>query len=875
MSPEQTFQFGLTFASGANPLWLGLLLPVVLLLAYWLYRREIGAMGTRKRRTLYALRLVLVAAACIGLFMPELGIVRNLLYRGRIVFLLDNSESMLAHDSSLPVPDALDMARALRDERQGGEPPAPAESFFRFSRRIQEAVDGLREYQRDLARIGRDHPDMARNTQQLQDRATLIFAAIGEEAKRLPLDRLPPELREGNDGAWLDGAALRREWDTLFAGGTPASQEAGRLCGTFEDAIAACRAFQREIDRQELEAGGEPLRKAAAAIMARQRLDLVRDQLNRALPAIRQWTPGQYVQVADLMGGETRLLEKNESIAGLTPRRGRTDILSRLEAIVEESPDFPLSAVVLASDGVDWSTRDPDPLLKACVRKRIPLLCLGAGHVEEPFDMAIEQLSVAPIGVQGKPVSVEVHIKAAVPLPASCTLAILSEGRELQSGAVELRHPHQIAYLSLTPAATGLQRFEVELRAAGPDQFKDRNNRSEFVVDVRDRPVRVLLLDDRPRWQTRFALNILSRLPYVDLNGIVRVSLPDGALKRGPDQGMWPDSAAALDIYDLIVLGRFDQAVLTAEEWDQVASFVVDRGKAVAFLAPGDLRGIPEKLRRLLPVADTGAPSAVSTGDALSALRVTPEGALHPLTRGLGGALAAQPFPGGRLAPESFALLQKSDDGRPVVSGRYAGKGRVFLLEDERLWKSLNQDHLAAHGAVFIHLVDWSLRSFSEGIAVEQNVMREGDSFQVGFSKPAAQAVLLDGRGGEAARAAAAPSPSSRGLFRAVLAPPAPGVYRLRADPAGKLFPIFVLPDNAELTRLAMDPGTLRRLAAVSGGECRTLADAERCFPGLPLKERREVHRTVFPLWSSRVVLLSLLLLLSLEWILRKVWRLV
>lgn len=875
MRPEQSFQLVLNFASGASPLWLCLLLPAVLFLAYWFYRREIGAMGRRQRHTLYALRLVLVAAVCVGLFMPELGIVRNLLYRGRIVFLLDNSESMLANDSALSVPDALETARAFRDDASSGKNLTPAESFFRLARRFQEAVDGLREYQRDLARIGRDHPDMAKSTQRIMDRSVILSGAIEAETRRLPLDRVPQELREEHGGPWMDGAFMRREWDELFSGGTPASQDVGRLCGKFEEAIAAYRTFQREIDRQELESNGEPLRKAAAAIMARKRLDLARDRLKQALPAIRQWAPGQYLQVAELMGGETRTLKKNESIPDLRAQRGRTDILSRLGSLVDEPHDFPLSAVVVVSDGVDWSTRDPEPMLKTCMRKRIPLVCLGVGHVEEPFDMAIERLSVAPLGVRGQPVSVGVQVKAAVPLPVSCTLAILSEGRELLTEVVELRHPRQMAYLSVTPGMLGLQRYEVELRTAGADLFKERNNRLEFVLDVRERRARVLLLDDRPRWQTRFALNILSRLPYVDLNSIVRVSAPEGAVKRGLERGMWPDSAAALNLYDLIVLGRFNEPILDGREWDQVVSFVVDGGKAVAFLAPGDARGLPEKVRRLLPVSNPGELAVVEKGGGLSDLRITPEGALHPLTRALAGALAVQPFPGERLEPEAFALLHNSPGDRPVIACRYAGKGRVFLLYEDRLWKDLNQDHLAAHGSLFVNLVDWALRSFHDGVAVDQNVLLEGESLQVGFRKPGAQAVLTDAHGAEAARAAATPSPSSRGLHRAVLTPPFPGVYQLRTDPDGKPPPVFVLPDNAELTRLAMDSDYLRRLALMSGGEYRGLSDAEQCFPGLPLKERREIHRSVFKIWSSQVVLLSLLLLLSLEWILRKYWRLV
>ena len=877
MSPEQSLEFTLSFASRLSPFWLLVLLPAGLGLAYWLYRREIGPMPAPRRHLLYALRLTLVVVVCIAIFMPELGIVRRLLYRGRIVLLADNSESMLANDSSMPPVAAMAMARALllAEDRE-----SPVDAFRRGAACLQEARDRLAAFQRDLSRFGREAEQTARAAERLADQMTIAFLALAQEEERVPVRRLPEEQQEEFGRLWAESIQLKEEFDDLFAGPAPAANAVSSLCARFDTAVAAFNALQVEIDSQELVGDQSKFRDATASIIATRRVELVPEIIGRLLPAIRQWTPGQVVQIIELMDGGTRILDRHDDQPPPAAVRGPTDILGRLQQLVDEEHDFPLSAVVLISDGVDLSHRDADALLRASVRQRVPLFCAGVGHVQEPFDMAIERLSVPPIGVLGQPVTVGVHVKAAVPLPATCSVTIHADDEEMTKQTVELRNPHQIIYLSMTPGRLGLERYRVSLHGSGTDLFVDRNNHAEFVLEARDRPVRVLLLDDRPYWQTRFALNIFSRLPYVDLNPIIRITAPDGIVRRGVDKGMWPDSAAALSIYDLIVIGRFDRDVLTEREWAQIDAFLAVEGKAVAFLSPGSARHYSEALRRRLPfrvdgVAELPEVALGRAGRRGAFLRVTDEGTLHPLTRGLARALAGEEFPGVSLEPHACVLLFRPALAQPLVSCRFVGNGRVFAVAGDQLWRHLNQHALAAHGALFSNLVTWSLGSFDKGVAVDQNVLTEGEPFQVWFAETGADATVHGADGGEIAHARSEPARSARGLARARFQPLPPGRYTLQAGAARPSEPLHVLEDHRELLRLAQDRTYLKQLAALSGGEYRELAEIDHVFPGIPLKERREIRRQVFPFWSSPITLLAILLILSAEWILRKRWRLV
>jgi hypothetical protein len=61
----------------------------------------------------------------------------------------------------------------------------------------------------------------------------------------------------------------------------------------------------------------------------------------------------------------------------------------------------------------------------------------------------------------------------------------------------------------------------------------------------------------------------------------------------------------------------------------------------------------------------------------------------------------------------------------------------------------------------------------------------------------------------------------------------------------------------------------------MSGGTHRAFSEMEAFFPVLDLKERVELHRHVLQIWRSQAAMLFLLFLLSVEWLLRKYWRLV
>ncbi|MDP6504967.1 MAG: hypothetical protein QF886_15210, partial [Planctomycetota bacterium] len=234
---------------------------------------------------------------------------------------------------------------------------------------------------------------------------------------------------------------------------------------------------------------------------------------------------------------------------------------------------------------------------------------------------------------------------------------------------------------------------------------------------------------------------------------------------------------------------------------------------------------------------------------------------------------ASAPFVDSSLRPGSLVLLHDEQSRRPIISCRPVGRGKVFMLHSDRLWKCLNRRHLQRHAAIFINLIDWAVRTNSSRTLLDQNTLKEGDSFQAWGSQSGKEISVLDDQGAVIARSKVVPN--SQELYRSVFAPLPPGHFSVREEGSNGEEPLNVLPDNEELVILAQRADYLRNLSRVSGGDYRPLSEMEVFIPGMNLKARTEMHRHVIQIWSSQLALLFLLLLLSIEWVLRKYWSLI
>ena len=90
---------------------------------------------------------------------------------------------------------------------------------------------------------------------------------------------------------------------------------------------------------------------------------------------------------------------------------------------------------------------------------------------------------------------------------------------------------------------------------------------------------KVLLLDGRSRWETRYLRNLFERDEQWDVNAILAgPGVQQQELLRGPEAGQFPENRDQLFGYDLIVLGELELALLSAAEQRWLRNFVELRG---------------------------------------------------------------------------------------------------------------------------------------------------------------------------------------------------------------------------------------------------------------------------------------------------------
>lgn len=888
MQPVRTTEWLLQFAAPLSPWWLLVLLPLAVAAGVAFYRRQWRDLSRLQTTGLVLLRCVLLAGLVFLAFRPDLLRRTILTFPGRIVLLLDDSESMTANDTGLSDAEALRQARLLHGTAGGTAQPA-----HDLAQVLATADDRLRAFERFARGADRTTDRFWTEAERTSQELGAGFDAFQKQAHSLT--GLQPDERRQWDEILAALPELRSGAQAFFSGNrAPAAQAYNAYSRKLQDARERLYRLQAALDQRAMADAKHPLHAAVTAARQQSRLALVRTSLDGLAAYAQERLPHQAVLCQRLMTGRTSLLaEFKPGDWAAVP--GTTDLLGPLDRLLLEENLFPLTGIVVLSDGRHLTSGGtPEATARLASQKQVPIQAAAIGAAREPWDLAILDIVAPPYAVKGASANLRVRLKAILPEPTEVRMEALCRGQVVAGDTVRLGGPgtEQTCVLRVVPDTSGRFRYTVRVAAAAAEIIPERNNRRDVVLHVRDEKVRVLLLDWKPRWETRFLLNILQRLDYIDLNSMIVVTQEDGALARGVRKGTWPKDRATLGMYDLIVLGDLPPDLLTAEEWGAVRDAVENGGKTLCILGgPGTMRLPDAALQQALwPLAPGLATALGKTGAANPAddrFTITEVGRLHPLTAALAQALPVcgeDGVPG--LRPDTRVLALAAPGGRPVICTRLTGKGQVLLVADDELWKRVNPRQLTAHAALYVNLVSWAVDAdrlppptaagtpapapfldrhvlpASEGLQVWCAAAAAGKTIEaVADGQVVASAPLRLSRPGAALAYAACPRLPARDVqFRIAGA----------AGGAAVTTPVLVLDDSPELGYLARNDAFLSALAEGSGGRAAEFTDLRRQLTEFAPKERVEKQERLWRLWDAPLVFSFLLVLLTVEWIWRK-----
>lgn len=586
-------------------------------------------------------------------------------------------------------------------------------------------------------------------------------------------------------------------------------------------------------------------------------------------------------------------------------------------------------AVVILSDGRHNYGDAPLAAAEICGQMEIPVFAVGMGAERPAEDVAVVRVECPDSVFYKDKVKGRIELKDTMTAGRPFVLRITAGQTVLWEESLQTDGSGRRAIDYEFPVEDFLQRqlaaqprdltyrsFPLALQAqiSGLESVdaEPANDRQDLHVRANFQKNKLLLLSGRPRWEFRYLHNLFVRDETWEVTALVIDPIkPNGGIERGDRPGQFPIDRKTLYTYDLIVLGDFPAAWFQRQELEWLRDCIDRRGSGLIWID-----GRREHLRRYedTPLAEL-VPITWRPREALeniTTLRLTEKGKLR-LTEA-GSELAALSLTTDEMTdaqvwsnlkpPHWLAAVEAlggtevlveavvEDQTVPALVFRRFGAGKVLFAAFDESWRWRFRVADRYHGKYWNQMAALMMaRSFAvrdRFVSLDTGTLmyNPGQTAEIrarirdAEGKPVFQAVVLAHLYRDGGKVSTIPllTDGQSGDFRGVTDPLEPGDYEIRisvlgypADQMQAAAPFYVRPPEAgELTELSCDAALLGRLAETSGGQYFREEDIPELVERLkPLSQGKVVEQET-ALWKSFWWFGAILLLLGLEWILRK-----
>ncbi len=598
---------------------------------------------------------------------------------------------------------------------------------------------------------------------------------------------------------------------------------------------------------------------------------------------------------------------------------------ARTEPPAEEStkPGRPcLQTLVLLSDGQSHTGRSPFEAATRLQQLGKRLYTVGLSPYQEPADLALVNLLIPERLYQtdilqgdlivsqnqsnGKKFSLTVEYESTVLWQQDFVASAEPQRKisfslpvaEIYSRA-SLQLPSDAQYATLPVKLTG--RLSLE-----DGEQNTANNSLAACFTVASHKSRLLLVDGRSRWETRYLKNIFSRDPSWTVESFVQANQPSSSAATL----QLPSSKDELFQYDLVILGELEPGTISNELLEWLPEFVEVAGGGLIMIdgARQTLRDDSfAALHRLSPV--TWLPMGNKDSDVRFALpklpQLTPEGKRTEALQLMAGSTAESEHLWSQLPPLQFVSRVQTLPGAEVlveavsevdrfpllITRRYGG-GRVLFSASDETWRWRFKTADLVHSRLWLQLARWVMKSpmslQSEFVSVDAG----SASYQLGQTIPL-RCQLRDASG-QPHRGDEPTAIISRGdsiVLRLPMHEEGPaGTYstRIDASEAGDYTFQVVAPGfsshaldlkagfsvmvstNTEMRYVACDERLLQQIAEQTGGEYLRENELDRLVNLLSPLSQGTIKHSVVLLWQTYAWFAAAMLLLCVEWVVRK-----
>lgn len=888
---------------------------------YFLYKRETQCSSHSVAKALPWLRSIAVGMLTFMLAGPTLRQTLTIGTPTKLSLFVDCSQSMGTADREMETVRKLSIARNLRWLNTSAEFSSDekvAESLSRACRMVRAAMNG--------PLIGEDNLHKA-TTEFLSD---LVDARKHSEKGTFSAAEL-----KGIDQALLTPLrqfVARKQRTPGYANGPPKE-----LIGFLDTADRWQQAATQKVTSAAIaEAGGD---RKVAAVLERldetSRLERIRTILldggNDSM--IGRLSKSFEIELLSLTNDSSRVLwrsaENPDASSCVFPKPDSTStnigsaIFDRLNGVSSASKNSstaaqsqPRAAAILFTDGRHNAQGSPVEVAKRLGDAGIPIYCIGVGSNVRPVDLAVSDIEAPDTVFYEDRVSGSITIKDDMVPGQSFKLEITSAGRVLwrkelitsQRGALKIPFDFpikELVSLSLTDVKIRHSVLPIALKASLtvlPQEREIRNNTADFLVRATTGRRRMLLIDGRPRWETRYIKNLYERDPQWSVNWLFADSGSSLLMQRGTLPGSFPSDESLLNEYDIIILGDLSSSTLSDSELTWIYNFVTKRGGGL-LLIDGQRRALSgydqTTLSQLLPVAFPD-PKLGATESPAEALLLTEAGQRANTLKLDPDAQNSEDTWSGLAAPrrvtrtvalpgsEVLVEAKTSSDRIPALVTRRQGAGNVAYMAFDESWRWRSGVAGKFQERFWSQLVnsiaDPTFSSSNDKVSLDTDAFRYSPGSTAiirARTKSSKQKESLKGSiwrdGLKVGSVELFADPARHDVFSGKTAPLEIGAYDFGLDegsdePGSGLKVRFEVQaeEKGELAELTLDETLLTQIAKVSRGHYLREENTSALFELVHPLETAQIVTTETPISQGFPWFAAIISLLSIEWMLRK-----
>ncbi len=607
------------------------------------------------------------------------------------------------------------------------------------------------------------------------------------------------------------------------------------------------------------------------------------------------------------------------------PAVEQTDLIRALQSVSGRLRGRHAAGVLLISDGRDTTSRENYMVLE---EYPLPVYTVSfpapAGGVDPSIDLSVVSVDCPSRTLVHNTVAIKVQLRKDGPAKIEVPLSIERAGRTLVSQFVRFDEgaAEQTVNINYTPEEPG----DFVLTAQLPPQAQERttvNNSSMFKLRVEADPIRVLYIEGILRPEYKFLRECLSRDPDVDLISFVRSASQREISVAGVMTGSELLTPERLEKIHVVLLGDFEANMMDDSSYAALKTWVENGGGLMILggyqnlsenglirtpladllpveIAEGGMQQIDQPFRFDLTYEGRRHPAFAITGDMAQDARLWNS---LPELKGVAAVKGIKPA-ATVLARHPLANPQSADqEGYIVLATQPFGKGVVTVLTADTTWRWSRLLRLAGQSdALYVRFWSQMTRWLSHRdmvtaqtalqISTDKALYQRGS--RVALTVTRNPAVMLPGEEGEKAaleltiytpdnqtipltpasdvtnvnRWTAAYFPGRGGRFQ-VLA----RLLRSGSDLANQQTEFLVEGSQIELEDPAPNPALMQQIARTTGGLYAEITDdpaVRKLVESLPGEPRITSKAQTTQIWNSPTLFIGFLILVTVEWIVRR-----